>query len=381
MRRGSGEGSIRQRSDGRWEGTLRLAGGRRKSVYGKTQREVLEKLTRVRRDRELGLPTRSERTTAAAYLARWLDSARPALAPRTWQRYEQLVRVHALPVIGQIPLARLSPQDLQALYAERLTAGSAPATVHQLHAILHHALDQAAEWGLVARNVASVVTPPRAARAELRTFSPDQARTFLDSVSGDRLEALYVLALTTGMRQGELLALRWSDVDLEGRAARVRSTLYRPRGGGYVFAPPKTPRSRRQVALTQAAVAALRRHRIRQAEEWLAIAAVVGEDARRTRDELGVVFANELGAPLRAARVARAFHAAVRRAGLPRIRFHDLRHTAATLMLGRGVHPKVASEMLGHSTIATTLDLYSHVAPTMQRQAADELDAVLKVTS
>lgn len=368
-RRGSGEGSIRQRTDGRWEGTLRLAGGRRRSVYGKTQREVLAKMTRAKRDRELGLPMRSERTTTGAYLARWLESTRASLRPSTWRRYEVLVRVHALPALGQIPLARLGPADVEQLYAARLAEGSAPASVHQLHAVLHRAVDQASRWGLCARNVVALVTAPRPARTEMRTFTPEQARAFLDSVAGDRLEALYVLALTTGMRQGELLALRWADVDPDARTARVRATLYRPRGGGYELASPKTARSRRQVALTHAAAAALRRHRTRQLEERLRVGAAW--------QDLDLVFANEIGGPLRGTRLTKTFQAALRRTGLPRMRFHDLRHTAATLMLGGGVHPKVASEMLGHSTIATTLDLYSHVAPTMQAAAADTLDAVL----
>lgn len=367
-KRGSGEGSVRQRADGRWEGTLRLAGGRRKSVYGKTQRDVLQRLTRAKRDRELGLPMRSERTTTAAYLTRWLDSARPSLRPRTWERYEQYVRLHAVPAIGSVPLARLGPQDLQELYAAQLAAGASSSSVHHLAMVLHRALEQAVEWGLCVRNVADVVRAPRIGRREMTTLTPEQAREFLDVVAGVRLEGLYALAITTGMRQGELLALRWTDLDLDRGAAAVRSTLHRVRDG-FTFAPPKTAKSRRQVTLTKTAIAALRRHRARQIEERLR-AGAAWQDS-------GLVFTDEIGGPLTGSGVTHAFQRILHAAGLPRIRFHDLRHTAATLMLGRGVHPKIASEMLGHSTIAITLDLYSHVTPTMQRAAADELDAVL----
>ncbi len=203
----------------------------------------------------------------------------------------------------------------------------------------------------------------------MRTLSPEQTRALLEAVAGNRLEALYVLAVTTGMRQGELLALKWTDVDVARGSLRVCATLQRTKAEGFVFAPPKTARSRRQVALTQAAVAALRRHRTRQIEDRLAVAAAW--------EDRGLVFCDQLGGPLASTNVTAAFRKQLSRAGLPRLRFHDLRHTAATLMLGRGIHPKIASEMLGHATIAITLDLYSHVTPTMQQAAAAELDALL----
>lgn len=366
-RRGNGEGTIRQRSDGRWEAMLRLPNGGRKSFFAKTRREVAEKLTFALRARQQGVGVVSDRETVAGYLTSWIASARPSLRPRTWQRYEQLVRVHAIPELGRIRLSHLGPADLQQLYAHRLSAGAAPTSVHHPHAVLHRALRQATGWGLVVRNVADLVKPPRITRREMTTLSPDQARALLDAVAGDRLEAVYVVGLTTGMRQGELLGLRWADVDLDARSARVRTTLHRTRDG-FTFAAPKTARSRRQIALTPTAVGALRRHRARQIEDRLRAGAAW--------EDHDLVFANAIGQPLHGTYVTTLFRQVLARASLPRIRFHDLRHTAATLLLGRGVHPKIASEMLGHSTIAITLDLYSHVTPTMQREAVDALEAV-----
>jgi integrase len=203
----------------------------------------------------------------------------------------------------------------------------------------------------------------------MRVLSPDDVRELLQTATEDRYEALYVLAVSTGLRQGELLALRWQDIDLEARTLQVRQTLHRTRGE-YVFSQPKTAKSRRLVILATAAVSALRRRRVLQAEDRLQIGAIW--------QDYDLVFTNEIGGPIDAGNLrTRSFQHLLQRAGLPRVRFHDLRHTAATLMLGRGIHPKVVSEMLGHSQIAITLDLYSHVTPTMQREAAQAMDELL----
>ncbi len=372
-KRGNGEGTIYQRQDGRWAGVIHLGWvkgrERRRAFYGATRRQVQEQLTAALRSRQLGLPSPSERRTTGAYLGEWLESVRPTLRPRTWARYEQIVRVHAAPAIGRIPLARLRPEDLQKLYSALVAAGSAPATVLHVHAVLHRALRQAERWGAVGRNVATLVDRPRLVRHEMRTLSPEESRALLDAATADRVGALYVLALTSGMREGELLGLRWRDVDFDAGAVRVRHTLQRTRAG-LTLSEPKTAHSRRQVVLTRTALAALRRHRIAQAEERLRLGAAW--------EDLDLVFANEIGRPFEAANlVHRSFLPLLARAGLPRVRFHDLRHSAATLLLGRGVHPKIVAEQLGHATIAITLDLYSHVTPTMQREAAATMDGLL----
>lgn len=375
-KRGNNEGSITKRKDGRWMARASLPNGQRKAFYGRTRDEVAKKLTAALGDRDKGLPSLNERKTLAAYLHEWLPAVQPSVRAGTHTRYGQYVELHIIPGFGKKALARLTPAHLQAFYAKKLTEPRAPkkpplspTTVAHIHTVLHTALEQALRWGLVARNVAALVDPPRSARKEMLTLSSDQAKTFLKAATGARFEALYTIALTTGMRQGELLALKWHSVDLDRGALQVRASVRRVKGG-FLFSEPKTARSRRQITLSGTAVEALKRHKVEQNKERLQLGA--------EWEDNDLVFANELGRPVEPGNLLRrSFWPLLTAAGLPRIRFHDLRHTAATLLLERGLHPKVVSEMLGHSQIAVTLDLYSHVTPTMHRQAAEAMDALL----
>jgi integrase len=368
MKRANGEGTMRQRSDGRWESRINV-NGRVHSYYGASQREVKAKLNAAKEAQRVGLSVVPQRQTVAGFFAEWLMTVKPTLKPRTWQRYEQFVRIHIAPTLGSTKLVNLTPHDLRKVYAERLTLGLSPTTVHQLHAIIHRALGQAFRDGLILQNVADLVTPPRAAMHEMQTLSPAESRTLLAAASADRLEALYVVALSTGLRQGEALALRWADVDLDSGSLQVRGTLQRGEDGLRIESP-KTAGSRRKVSLSTSAVDALKRHKVSQNAERLRLGGLW--------EDMGLVFANEVGRPIEAGNLLRrSFRPLLVKAGLPKMRFHDLRHTAATLLLGKGVHPKIVSEMLGHSKVAITLDLYSHVTPTMQRQATDAMDALL----
>ena len=231
-------------------------------------------------------------------------------------------------------------------------------------------IGEAARFGLLQRNVAALVRAPRPTGHEMHVLTPSQARILLASIVGDPLETLYVLALTTGMQRGELLALHWSEIDLEAGFLQVRWTLQHMTGGIYVLTPPKTARSRHKIALTTRAIKALREQKARQQ--------ALREAAKAAWNKEDFVFTTALGHPIRGNHILqRQFAPLLAKAGLPSIRFHDLRHTAATLLLLRGIHPKVVSEMLGHSAISMTLEIYSHVLPDMQRDAVDALNKLL----
>lgn len=371
-KRGQGEGSIGRTQEGRWWARISLPNGKRKAFYGKTRQEVARKLAIAQRDKQIGLPVIPEHQTVEQFVAQWLEVVRSTVKDATYSNYETYVRLHTIPDLGKVKLTRLTPQHLQALYAKKLREGLSSTSVAHLHAVIHRALRQALRWGLVATNVAEAADPPRRRRVEYRTLAPEEARRFLDAARGDRFEALHVLALTAGLREGELLALRWKDLDLEGKSLQVMRTVRRSRiHKGLVFSEPKTDRSRRRVVLTDVAITALRRHRLAQLEERLK-AGTLWEDN-------DLVFPNNVGRPVEAGNMLhRSFGPLLERAGLPRIRFHDLRHSTATLLMSRGVHPKVVSEMLGHSQITITIDLYSHVLPTMQREAAAVMEDILQ---
>lgn len=368
-RRANGEGYVRQRKDGLWETMVSVGDGRRTSVYGRSQREVLAKRDELVKSIAGGLPVSSARHTLGEYLDQWLAAKAGKVRPRVHQRYGELLRVHVAPALGRMPLAKIGPQHLERLYGQRVSAGVSKGTVRNVHAVIRNALGQAERWGQVARNVATLVTPPAVDRPEMRTLDEEQLPRFLAAAAGERFEALFVVAVTTGMRQGELLALRWQDTNLERNTLSVTRSLSWTKAGP-VFNPPKTKKSRRQIELTKTAIAALRAHRTRQLEQRLAIA-----DAW---DDQGLVFPNEVGRPMDGSNLSeRDLRRVLVKAGLEPIRFHDLRHTAATILLGRGVHPKIVSEMLGHADVRVTLDLYSHVTPTMHREAASVFDKVI----
>jgi integrase len=243
-RRANHEGTIYKRQDGRWVASITLPGGKRKSFYGRTRQDVGQKLTVGLKTRLDGVPLPSEQLRLGRYLQEWLQGAQSSIRPSTWRRYEQLLRLYAIPTLGTLPLTRLEPRHVQRLYTDCLARDLAPATVRQLHAVLRRALGQAVKWGTVARNVAALVSPPRVKRHEITPLSAVQARTLLEAAQGERFEALYILALTTGMRLGELLGLRWQDIDLAAGMLQVRHTLLRLRDG-LRLAEPKTARSRR----------------------------------------------------------------------------------------------------------------------------------------
>lgn len=372
-KRGNSEGSIRQRPDGLWEARVSLPDGKRKSIYGKTRKEVAEKLTAIQRDRDRGLPVLTdERQTTGQFLTRWLeDTARLNVRETTFPSYSAIVRLHLVPEFGKVALAKLTPQQIQAMIKKKLTSGLSPRRVQYIRSVLRKALNDALKMGLVARNVVTLTDPPKQVRHEIQPLAPEQARQFLDAVRGNRLEGLYVAALATGLRQGELLGLRWRDVDLDGAALRVAVTLQRI-DKEYRLLEPKTAKSRRTLPLPPVAVAALRAHRIRQLEERLR-----GGDVWEDWQGAGLVFTREDGGPLHASTVTHHFQKLLATAGLPRVRFHDLRHTAATLLLAQGAPARLIMEVLGHSQISLTMNTYAHVMPAALREAAGHMEVAL----
>lgn len=387
-RRGRGEGSVFRRRDGLWAGSLTVGytetgRRRRRAVYGKTKGEVLAKLARLQHQALTGTLSDPQRLTVAAFLARWLeDAARPAIQASTHRRYGEIIRLHVVPCIGGAVLSRLTPAHVQGMLTV-MEKGGASARVRQMtFNVLHRALGQALRWGMVSRNVCDAVARPRVPRRTMRTLDAAQVRLLLAEAKGGRLEALYVLAVSTGMRQGELLGLQWEDVDLDRGTVQIRHQL-QELAGRLALVEPKTVKSRRRVDLPALAVVALMEHRERARAQGRS----VGE---------GYVFTDTEGGPLRKSNLLRrsffplltlrALREDLRKQGvaegalpkpLPRVRFHDLRHTAATLHLAGGTHPKVVQEMLGHSTISMTLDTYSHTVPSMQKEAAATMDRLL----
>jgi integrase len=373
-KRGNGEGSIGRRKSGGWcaQYTVYTSEGRkRRTLYGKTRQEVAAKLSKALADREGGLTFDAGSMTVGEYLARWLShSVRDTVSQKTYERYESIVRVHLSPALGRIRLKALTPDHVRVLYREKLDSGLAPRSVLHIHRTLSKALKQATDDGLIPRNAAASVKPPQARREEMQPLSRDQVGMFLDTVKEDRMEALYVLAVTSGLRQGELLALKWEDVDIErtNPTLEVRRSLSETRGRRS-FVTPKSGRGR-YLRLSKRAAGALRVHRKRQLEERVRKAGLW--------EDHGLVFPSAVGTPMSGRNLYRAFKIRVKRASLPQtLRFHDLRHTCATLLLRQGVNPKFVQELLGHADISLTLNTYSHVLPDMGDAAAGGMDAAL----
>jgi len=363
-RRGRGEGTICQRKDGKWCAAFMvnaaiLSGPRRRYVYGKTKKEVLDKLADLRSHIREGRLIETSRSTLQQFLGHWLeDAARPRIRWKTYVSYESVIRLQIRPRIGHLGLTRLLPSNVQALYSAMERDGKSARLRQLTHAVLRSALGQAMKWGLITRNVCDAVEPPRAQSRPMQTLDEEQACKFLSIARDDKHFPLYVLALTTGMRRGELLGLQWDDIDWKRGTLSVRRTLVE--SGKLEVGEPKTRKGRRLIVLPKFAQAAL------QEQRQLAV---------ESKTKSPWVFFDDKGGPLRPSNlVRRSFLPLLARAGLPRIRFHDLRHTAATLLLRAGVHPKIVQELLGHATIAITLDTYSHVLPSMQREAAGKLD-------
>jgi integrase len=360
-RRSSGEGAVFQRKDGLWVGEIDLGiidgKRRRKTVYGKTKKEATEKLRQLAADHAQGKNILAEKQTLKQFLMFWLDEiASKNVRVSTLHRYRQLITLHIIPALGHLPLDQVQPGQVQNMINTLPEKGLSAQTIHHVRAVLRTALNTALKFGYVTRNAAALVDSPRIEKQETLFLTPEQARLFLNTVKGHRLEHLYRLALSLALRRGELLALRWSDIDLEHHTLKIRTS--------------KTAAGARTLSLTPSLVKALHEHWSVQQQERL----VQGVEWK----EHGLVFPSEKGTPMAPRNLHRHFKSVLKRAGLPSaLRFHDLRHSCASFLVAEGEHPRVVMHILRHTNISTSMNIYAHISPDLEKGALDKIDQIL----
>jgi integrase len=364
------KGHLRERSPGRWAIIIdaRDAAGNRKRrwfSFRGTKREAQRRCAELIAETRGGAATSPERMTVGQYLERWVDHMRPLVSPKTHERYAQMARANLVPAIGTTLIAKVTPMQISGAYATMISGGLAPCTVTHVHRLLSQAFKHAVRWRILPANPCDDVSPPRVERREMRVWNTQTMAAALDAAPGWRCHVPILLASLCGLRLGEIAALRWCHVDLDRALIAVVEAAEQTRAGVRIK-PPKSGKGR-SVTLPMLAVTELRAWRARQAEEFLRLGIRPNEDTRVvTREDGGAMQPNSI------------YHSWVRFLAdtrLPRIRFHDLRHSHATALLSAGVHPKVASERLGHARVGITLDVYSHVIGNMQDEAAAAIDA------
>lgn len=384
-RRGHGEGSITRRKDGRWQGSVLLGYDpetgkeRRKYFYGETRKEVQQQINKIAVKIQAGTYREPAKITVEEWFTTWHnDYMRLSLRPTTWTSYGYQINGHIIPALGHLKLSQLQTQHIQRLYNEKLKSGRldgregglTPKSVRFIHTVIHSCLEQARKEGMIAVNPASAVRLPKLERSEIRYLDSGEIREFLEVARDSKHFAAFFLALNTGMRRGEILGLRWKDLNLEEGQLTVNQGLVRVSGKGLIFQEPKTELSNRTISLSPMVVKVLREHRKKQNEYRLLLGGAYNKD-------LDLVFANELGNPVCPRAFTRIFERLLKKAGLKAVAFHDLRHTFATIALEEGVSVKAVQETLGHHSAAFTMDVYSTVTDKMKREAADKVGGLL----
>jgi integrase len=388
-KRGNAEGSIYHMKDGRWRAAVTIGKdaegkAKRKVFTAATRHEVNDQLTRALHDLQLGLMVAPKKQTTGQFLTWWIQEVvKPTVRPKTMKFYEFVARIHLIPRLGKIPIQRLTAPEVQSFLNERLVTPSertgrprSARTVRHIHRVLCIALNCALKYGNVARNVAKLVDPPTAMKATTNYFSVEQARLFLDIAKADRLFPLYATVLSLGIRLGEGLGIAWPDVDLDTGRFNIHQALQRidkklyPDAGGLQLVDPKGGYSARIVTLPAVAISALRHHEASQQREraWA---------GAKWRNDWNLVFTTKNGTPLDERGVLRRFQKLLAVAGLPKMRIHDLRHSAVAILIAQGVNIKAISELLGHSSVAFTLQVYGHLLEETKRETADKMDAAL----
>jgi integrase len=382
-KRGNSEGSIYKMSDGRWRGAVTVGyranvnGGvtqQRKVFSGSTRAEVAGQVAKALRQQQQGENITPDRITVAGLMKRWLaDVVKPSCSFKTFSTYTDISEKHIVPAFGSMLLTKISTPQIQRFLNDKHTAGLSPKTVKHIRDCFRAALNVAVnDWDLIPKNPASKARPPDQLHRPMRVFDPDQARAFLCLISDHRLEALFSLALCLGPRQGEVLGIRWSDLDLDSGVLTIDGALKRI-DGKLVKGKTKRECSNRTIQLPVVTITALREHQARQAQEriW----------AGTRWKETGYTFTTRIGTPIERRNLLRDWYRLIAGSDLPRIHFHDLRHSAATLLFAQGVHPRTVMEILGHKDLNTTMRIYGHVVDRMKQEAAAKMDELFRAAT
>ncbi|WP_339063632.1 tyrosine-type recombinase/integrase [Tepidibacillus marianensis] len=341
-----------------------------------TKKEAEKAMTQKVHELNTGAYVEPSKLTLRDYLYQWLENyAKVNTAPRTYEGYEMIIRNHLAPSLGHIVLEKLKPLHIQKYYSAKLTNGrfdgmgglSAQTILHH-HRVLKEALEQAIKWQLIIRNVADAVEPPRPQKIEMVTLNKEEVSKLIEAAKGSPLFPIIFTAIYTGMRRGEILALRWKDININNKMISVRQTLQAVKGKGLIFKEPKSGKER-TVSIPDSLIEQLKKQKIKQRENKLLLGQIYSDQ--------DLVFAQKNGSPFQPSEVTRGFNKIIKESGITKVRFHDLRHTHATLLLEEGIHPKIVSERLGHSSINITLDTYSHVLPNIQEEAANRFNELL----
>lgn len=367
--RGRNEGSLSQRDNGRWRAQVSQDDGRRISRDFQTKADAQAWLRQIQGELEQGFDYQGSKTLLQNYLEGWLETCRISLRPKTAYDYGMTLQKHVFPQLGQITLKELTPARVERFYARLLEAGAGARTVRLVHSILHRALERAVLHGLLTRNPTTDATLPRYKQAEMQVLDETQVNQLLVAAIGSPYEALYHLAVKTGLRQGELIGLKWADLQWASGRLLIKRQVQEVRGAGRIFQEPKTRSGRRTILLGEGTLQVLRQHLQRQALQR----AFAGP---RWQDN-DLIFPSSIGTPLSPSNLRLDFQRIIRLAGVPRVRFHDLRHTAASLMLNNGIPVIIVSKILGHSKPSITLDIYGHLYNEMQGEASRLMDELV----
>ena len=385
MGRANGEGTIYQRSDGKWCGQVTVGFNpktgkqKRKSFYGDTKKEVTRKMTEFKHKMNIGEYIEPSNMKLSEWLERWLEGRKSTLAYNTFKSYKSKIKKHLNPVLGDISLKDLKARHIQEMLNHKLEHGKlngkgglAPVSVNLLYRILHAALEQAVKENLLPSNPCKAVETPKERNREMETWNSQQVNKFLEAAEESKHHALFYIALNTGMRRGELIGLTWEDIDLDKQKIEVKRQMVRT-DNGLEFKEVKSEASKRTIPLTDNVVKFLKSHKIKQGEKKLSAGAAYND-----RD---LVFCNKAGHAIDSTNLNREFKRVIERAKVPDIRFHDLRHTFATLFIENGGAIKTLQQILGHTSVTITMDTYSHVTEEMLSEAAQNIDEMYRVRS